>query len=104
MALQRVTTVNRHLILPLTLAKRRQKKKNAGRGKSDQGATTEAEVKAARKRLGKQVVDAKGTESNGTEDGNQRARKEKPVGKRVNYHVNKPVPEHFYVPKKRRIL
>ena len=62
---------------------------------------TEAEVKAARKRLGKQVVDAKATESNGTEDGNQRPRKEKPVGKRVNYHVNKPVPEDFYVPKKK---
>ena len=78
------------------------KNKNAGRGKSDQGATTEAEVKAARKRLGKQVVDAKATESNGTEDGNQRPRKEKPAGKRVNYHVNKPVPEHFYVSHKKK--
>ena len=80
----------------------KKQKKNAGRVKSGLGAMTEDEVKAARKRLGKQVVDAKATASNGTEYGNQRPRKEKPAGKRVNYHVNKPVPEDFYVPKKKK--
>ena len=82
--------------------KKAKQSKNAGRVKGDKDTTNESDVKAARRRLGKQVVDAKATESNGTEDGNQRPRKEKPVGKRVNYHVNKPVPEHFYVSHKKK--